>query len=118
MGHTRFSTTGSSRIINAQPILVSGPCGEIALGHNGNLINAGQLRQELEEAGYRFSTTTDSEVIAYLIVSSPGNSLVEKIKYTMRRLQGAYSLVIMTKDSLIGVRDPLGVRPLCLGSLD
>jgi len=118
IGHNRYSTTGSSRRFNAQPILVPSPSGEIALAHNGNIVNAEYLRKELEEKGYAFSTTTDSEVIAYLIASAPRESMVEKIRYAMSRLEGAYSLVILTKDKLFGVRDPMGVRPLCLGSLN
>ncbi|MFO8100902.1 MAG: amidophosphoribosyltransferase [Dehalococcoidia bacterium] len=118
IGHNRYSTTGSSRFANAQPIVISTPLGEIALGHNGNLTNAAYLRSELEGLGYVFNTSTDSEVIAYLISSSPGESIIDKIRHTMRRLQGAYSLVIMTKDKLIGVRDSLGVRPLCLGTIN
>lgn len=118
IGHNRYSTTGSSKITNAQPLMVNSPLGEIALGHNGNIINAQYLRQELEERGYTFVTTADSEVIAYLIASAPGKSLSDKIKYAMGRLQGAYSLVLLTKEKLIGVRDPLGVRPLCLGGFD
>ena len=118
IGHNRYSTTGSSRRFNAQPILVPSPSGEIALAHNGNIVNAEYLRKELEEKGYAFSTTTDSEVIVRLIASAPRESLVEKIKYAMSRLEGAYSLVILTRDKLFGVRDPMGVRPLCLGSLN
>ncbi|MDD5092949.1 MAG: amidophosphoribosyltransferase [Dehalococcoidia bacterium] len=118
IGHNRYSTTGSSRIINAQPIIVPSPFGDIALGHNGNLINATYLKQGLESEGYAFRTTTDSEVIAHLLASAPGKTFVEKMRYAMARLQGAYSLVIMTKDKLFGIRDPLGVRPLCLGSLN
>jgi amidophosphoribosyltransferase len=118
IGHTRYSTTGSSRIANAQPIVVESPLGKIALGHNGNIINAGYLRQELAGQGYTFSTVTDSEVIAYLIAAAPGRSLIDKIKYAMGRLQGAYSIVLLTNDKLIGVRDPLGVRPLCLGAIN
>ncbi len=118
IGHTRYSTTGSSRLMNAQPIVVPSPIGEIALGHNGNLVNALDLRQQLESQGYNFRTSTDSEVIAYLIASAPGKDLIEKLRYAMARLQGAYSLVIMTKDKLLGVRDPLGVRPLCLGTIN
>ena len=118
IGHNRYSTTGSNSPANAQPILVPSPLGDIALAHNGNIVNAEYLRRELEEKGYTFSSSTDSEVIAHLIVSSPGKGLIEKIRYAMGRLQGAYSLVIMTKDELIGVRDPMGVRPLCLGSID
>jgi amidophosphoribosyltransferase len=118
IGHNRYSTTGSSRIFNVQPIMVSSPSGDVALAHNGNIVNAEYLRRELEEKGCTFSTSSDSEVIAYLIVFSPGKDLIQKIKHAMGRLQGAYSLVIMTHDKLVGVRDPLGVRPLCLGSLD
>jgi len=118
IGHNRYSTTGSSHPANAQPILVEGPVGRIALGHNGNIVNAHYLRQELEERGYTFSTSTDSEVIAYLILSSTRKTWVDRIKYAMRRLVGAYSLVLMTEDTLFGVRDPLGVRPLCIGLLD
>lgn len=118
IGHNRYSTTGSSRLANAQPIVVEGPDGPMALAHNGNLINATYLRQELTDSGYRFNTTTDSEVAAYLIISSPGKSMAEKLRYAMRRLQGAYSFVIMTKDSLIAARDPMGVRPLCVGKMN
>ncbi len=118
VGHNRYSTTGSSRRFNAQPILVPSPQGEIAVAHNGNIVNAEYLRKELLEKGYAFSTTTDSEVIAYLIASAPRDNMVDKIKYAMSRLLGAYSLVIMTKDKLFGVRDPMGVRPLSFGSLN
>ncbi|MCJ7655726.1 MAG: amidophosphoribosyltransferase, partial [Dehalococcoidia bacterium] len=118
IGHTRYSTTGSSRQSNAQPILVEANSTTIALGHNGNIVNAKFLRDELCQLGYTFATTTDSEIIANLILSSTERTLVDKIRYAMRRLQGAYSLVILTKDKLIGVRDPMGVRPLCLGTID
>jgi amidophosphoribosyltransferase len=118
IGHNRYSTTGSSQLANAQPILVEGPAGKMALAHNGNIVNAEPLRQELSEQGCRFRTSTDSEVIANLIVTAPGRTWVDRIGHAMHRLQGAYSLVILTADSLIGVRDPLGVRPLCLGELN
>ncbi|MDM7999110.1 MAG: amidophosphoribosyltransferase, partial [Dehalococcoidia bacterium] len=118
IGHNRYSTAGSSRLANAQPIVVDTPDGKLALAHNGNIINAVPLRQELEDKGYRFATTSDSEVIANLIASSPGSSLDERIASAMKRLQGAYSLVLLTEKALIGVRDPMGVRPLCLGSMD
>ncbi|MEE8472503.1 MAG: amidophosphoribosyltransferase [Dehalococcoidia bacterium] len=118
IGHTRYSTTGSSRQANAQPILVNGNRVQLALGHNGNIINAAFLRQELADLGYSFHTSTDSEIIADLILAAPGDSWQEKIRFTMRRLEGAYSLVIMTRDTLIAVRDPLGVRPLCMGSVE
>ncbi len=118
IGHNRYSTTGSSRIVNAQPMLASGSHGDIALGHNGNLINAAYLKAELESHGHVFRTSTDSEVIAALLASAPGRTPIERIRYGMARLQGAYSLVIMTENKLFGVRDPLGVRPLCLGSIN
>ncbi|MCK4361991.1 MAG: amidophosphoribosyltransferase [Dehalococcoidia bacterium] len=118
IGHNRYSTTGSSRAGNAQPIVVEGPAGRLALGHNGNIVNAKALRQQLEDQGYNFNTTTDSEIIAYLILSSTRKTWNERIRHAMRRLVGAYSLVLLTEDALYGVRDPLGVRPLCLGRLD
>jgi len=118
IGHNRYSTTGASRPANAQPVVIEDATGRIALGHNGNIVNAQYLRQELEARGYSFSTGTDSEVIAYLILSSTRKTWVDRIKAAMKRLEGAYSLVLMTADSLFGVRDPLGVRPLCLGRLD
>jgi len=118
IGHNRYSTTGSSTLGNAQPMIVTGPAGTLALAHNGNVINAVELRQELEERGFDFVTTTDSEVIAKLIVASPGANWVERVSSTMRRLIGAYSLTLLTEESLIAVRDPLGVRPLCIGYVD
>lgn len=118
IGHNRYSTTGSSHIANAQPIMIPSPIGDIALGHNGNLINSAYLRTELEEQGCIFRTTTDSEVIAQQIAIAPGTTLVSKLRYAMGRLQGAYSLVIMTKDQVVCARDYLGVRPLCLGSVN
>ena len=119
IGHTRYSTTGSSAEKNAQPLLVSGPHGPLALGHNGNVINAKELRQELSSEWHcQFSTSTDSEVIAHMLVNAPGKDWTERVAYTMRRLKGAYSLVVLLRDSIIAMRDPLGVRPLCLGKLD
>jgi len=118
IGHSRYSTTGSSHPNNAQPLLVETDSESIALGHNGNIVNAEFLRDELFQQGYSFSTTTDSEVIANLVLSSAERGLVRRIRHAMRRLRGAYSLVVMTKDKLIGVRDPMGVRPLCLGTID
>ena len=118
IGHNRYSTTGSSRLKNAQPFRVSGPNGEIALGHNGNLVNVETLRNDLEEEGYEFTTTTDSEVMARILAHAPGNSWPERFAHMMRRVQGAYCLVVITPDALFAVRDPLGVRPLCLGRLN
>ena len=118
IGHNRYSTTGSSRIANAQPIIVGDGKNALAIAHNGNIVNAELLHQELSAQGYTFNTSTDTEVIANLILSSSEKSWVDKIKYAMHRLQGAYSLTLMTNDTLYGVRDPFGVRPLCLGSVD
>lgn len=118
IGHNRYSTTGSSRAINAQPIFLEAGSGSLALGHNGNIINAKFLQDELYQLGYDFHTTTDSEVIGNLVLSAPEEDWADKIKYAMHRLQGAYSLVIIADDKLFGVRDPMGVRPLCLGTID
>ena len=118
IGHNRYSTKGSSRIINAQPIIVGKGSNAIAIAHNGNIVNAEHLYEELSDQGYTFRSSTDTEVIANLIISSPEKEWVDKIRYAMRRLQGAYSLTIMTNDRLFGVRDPFGVRPLCLGAIN
>ncbi len=118
IGHTRYSTTGSSHILNAQPLTINCRLGPIAIAHNGNLTNAAQLRMELEEKGQVFQTTVDSEIILHLMAqphfNGGGNHLVQAI----RKIEGAYSLVIMTEKEMIGVRDPHGFRPLCLGKLD
>ena len=118
IGHNRYSTTGSSRICNAQPIIVGSGDNVIAIAHNGNIVNSAHLAQELTEKGYTFSSSTDSEVIANLIHSAPGQDYLEKIRFAMHRIKGAYSLVIMTKDKLFAVRDPFGVRPLALGKIN
>jgi amidophosphoribosyltransferase len=117
IGHNRYSTKGSSRSCNAQPIIVGRGPGSLAISHNGNIVNTEYLYHELVDNGYNFSSTTDSEVIANLIVSSLEKDWVSRIRYAMHRLQGAYSLALMTKDRLFAVRDPLGVRPLCLGEI-
>ncbi len=118
VGHTRYSTTGSSKLNNAQPIVVRTPHCELALAHNGNLINAQPLRDELIEQGVQLRTSTDSEVIARLFCDGSDADLVERIRQTVPRLIGAFSLIVCTKDRLIAIRDPLGVRPLCLGKLN
>lgn len=118
IGHVRYSTTGSNNPINVQPLMVFTKRGQVALAHNGNLTNTRILREELDAIGCTFQTTMDTEIVANLISRSPGNTIEEQIQNSMHRIQGAYSLVIMTKDKLIGVRDPLGFRPLCLGQLD
>ena len=118
IGHNRYSTTGSSRPTNAQPIIAKSDGLTIALAHNGNIINSKLLRDELQERGFHFHTSSDSEVIANLLLASPGRNWQQKIAHAMSRLQGAYSLVILTENELIGVRDSFGVRPLCLGTID
>jgi amidophosphoribosyltransferase len=118
IGHNRYSTTGSSVACNAQPVLVGTTDVSLALGHNGNITNSASLRAGLEENGFVFNSSTDSEVIADLMLSSPEKEIEARIKYAMRRLQGAYSLVLLANDRLYGVRDPMGVRPLSLGSID
>ena len=118
IGHNRYSTRGSSRAINVQPIVVGEGSNSIAIAHNGNIVNAEHLYGELSEQGYTFRTSTDTEVIANLILSSPEKNWVDKIRYAMHRLQGAYSLTLMTNDRLFAVRDPFGVRPLCLGAIN
>jgi amidophosphoribosyltransferase len=118
VGHTRYSTTGSSNLRNAQPL--TGNClrGQIAVAHNGNLTNAAALRDELEAKGVMFQTTVDSEVILNLLAQPALNGHDNHLANVIRRIEGAFSLVIMTESELIGVRDPLGFRPLCLGRVD
>jgi amidophosphoribosyltransferase len=117
LGHTRYSTTGSAKLLNAQPMVYDHPqIGPIAIGHNGNLTNYHQLREELEQKGIVFDTSSDTEVILKLIGQTPGADLKTVLRRSLPRLEGAYSLVFLTRDSVVGVRDSLGVRPLCLGS--
>lgn len=118
IGHTRYSTTGSSKLRNAQPYLVETLDGPLALGHNGNLINAPQLRRELLERGVGLQTSTDSEVILHLLAGAGGGDWVTRIRIMMAKAEGAYSLVILTRDAVYGVRDPWGLRPLVLGRLE
>jgi amidophosphoribosyltransferase len=118
VGHTRYSTTGSSHIRNAQPLTVDCARGQIAIAHNGNLTNAAKLRDELEAKGSIFQTTVDSEIILHLMAQPSSNGHSNNLVQAIRRIEGAYSLVIMTENELIGVRDPFGFRPLCLGKLN
>ena len=117
VGHTRYSTTGSSHIRNAQPLTVDCGRGQIAIAHNGNLTNASQLREELEAKGSIFQTTVDSEIILHLLAQPSLNGAENNLVHSIRRIEGAYSLVIMTENELIGVRDPHGFRPLSLGKV-
>ncbi|MFB6350885.1 MAG: amidophosphoribosyltransferase, partial [Bradymonadaceae bacterium] len=118
IGHVRYSTSGDSKLENAQPITVSTKFGPIALAHNGNLTNAGDLRKKLESQGSIFGTGTDTEVIAHLIAKSLADSMLDAIMDALNQVQGAYSLLCLTPDFMLGLRDPNGVRPLCAGTLD
>lgn len=117
IGHNRYSTTGQSGITNLQPILVDCKVGKLALAHNGNLVNARELRSEMEAAGSIFNTTMDSEVILHLIARSREASLDRIVIDAVEQLRGAFSLLLLTRDSLIAVRDPQSFRPLCMGRL-
>ncbi|MDX6401577.1 MAG: amidophosphoribosyltransferase [Gaiellaceae bacterium] len=116
IGHTRYSTTGSSQWWNAQPLVQHGSARTIALGHNGNLTNAAELREELAEQGHKLATTADTEVIAALVANDPA-PLGEAFANVMRKLDGAFSVVALSEGKLIAFRDPRGMRPLCLGRL-
>lgn len=120
VGHVRYSTAGGSTRENAQPLVLNYVKGTLGLAHNGNLVNAPQLRRELEQTGAIFQTTIDTEVIAYHIAGQRLNSrtVEEAVGKAMDKLQGSYSLVIMSPRKLIGVRDPYGFRPLCIGKRD
>jgi len=115
IGHVRYSTSGSSHILNAQPLQVASHRGSISLAHNGNLVNAPELRREMEADGSIFSTTSDSEVILHMLARSRAIAAEDALLELLPRIKGAYSLLIMTHDRLIAVRDPHGFRPLCLG---
>jgi amidophosphoribosyltransferase len=117
IGHVRYSTTGSSQLKNAQPIVATCRHGMVALAHNGNLVNAQVVRAELEAQGSIFSSSTDSEVIVHLVARSKSDDLVEATAEALSRLSGAYSLVLMNERELLGIRDPHGFRPLSLGRL-
>jgi amidophosphoribosyltransferase len=117
IGHTRYSTTGSSQWWNAQPLVQHGSARTIALGHNGNLTNAAELRDQLAADGHRLATTADTEVIAALIANDPA-PLEEAVANAMRRLDGAFSVLALSEGKLIAFRDPRGMRPLALGRLD
>jgi amidophosphoribosyltransferase len=117
IGHTRYSTTGSSKLQNAQPFMVESVLGPLAVGHNGNLTNAAVLRHELLRRGVGLSSTSDSEVITQMLAGGEGRSWEEKLKVFMVRAQGAYCLTVLTREALYAVRDPWGLHPLCIGRL-
>lgn len=118
IGHVRYSVTGASQLLNAQPVVFTGKCGKMALAHNGNLLNTKQLRDEMIENNAVFQTSIDSEVIAVLINSLSDGDIINGIKRACLKLKGSYALVIMTADKLVAVRDPYGIRPLCIGSTE
>jgi len=118
VGHVRYSTTGSSNAKNIQPFLVRSKIGNIAIAHNGNLINALFLRKQMEERGSIFQTTMDSEVISHLLAHSPKKDAKEAMVWALGQLQGAYSLILMVNNMIVGARDTFGWRPLCLGKFD
>ncbi|PDW03938.1 amidophosphoribosyltransferase [Candidatus Viridilinea mediisalina] len=117
IGHTRYSTTGSSKLENAQPFVVESALGPLAVGHNGNLTNAATLRRELLLRGVGLTGSSDSEVITQMLAGGEGRTWEEKLKVFMVRAQGAYCLTVLTRDAVFGVRDPLGLHPLCVGRL-
>jgi amidophosphoribosyltransferase len=117
IGHTRYSTTGSSQWWNSQPLVQHGDIRTIALGHNGNLTNAAELRAEVGELGHQPATSADTEVIAALIANDPA-PLADAVSNTMKKLDGAFSVVALSEGKLVAFRDPRGMRPLCLGRLD
>lgn len=117
IGHNRYSTTGESTLVNAQPLVRNYKEGPLALGHNGNLVNALPIRNHLEKVGSIFSTSLDTEVIFHLIAHSRQDSLEDRIFDAFRAVEGAYSFVVMDRDTLMGARDPSGFRPLWIGKL-
>ncbi len=118
IGHTRYSTSGDSSRNNAQPIVVKSTHGEVSLCHNGNLINAISLRAELEAEGAVFQSSSDSEVILHLLARAEGELLDDALVAALGRVQGAYSLLLLSENTLIAARDPYGFRPLCIGKFN
>ncbi len=117
IGHTRYSTTGDSALLNAQPIRVESTKGLIAIAHNGNLVNLGNLRTAMERDGVYFQTTSDSEMIVQLIAHSKAGALVDAIADSLKVIEGAFSIVMMTRDRIFAARDPRGFRPLSMGRI-
>jgi len=118
LGHVRYSTTGSSLLVNAQPFRIQHSGKTLTIAHNGNFVNARQIRTELENKGSIFQTTMDTEIVLHLTAKAMKEGLEKAMLQTMNQIKGAYSLVIMTEDTLIAIRDPHGFRPLCLGRLN
>ncbi|MGD0542887.1 MAG: amidophosphoribosyltransferase [Candidatus Acidiferrales bacterium] len=118
IGHTRYSTAGDTSLMNAQPVVIDCNKGKLALGHNGNLTNALEVRRKLEHRGSIFQTTSDTEVIVHLIARSSARNLSGAIADALNQVEGAYSLLLLTRDEIYAIRDPRGFRPLCLGRLN
>ncbi|MEO6235843.1 MAG: amidophosphoribosyltransferase, partial [Vicinamibacterales bacterium] len=118
IGHTRYSTAGESRLLNAQPILIDCAHGQIAIAHNGNLVNAGELRDRLVRDGSIFQTSSDTEVVLHLYARSREHTVEEALVESISQIKGAFSFALLTRDRLIAARDPHGFRPLALGRLD
>ena len=118
IGHTRYSTAGDTTLLNAQPIMIDCNKGKIAVGHNGNLTNAIELRRRLEHRGSIFQTTSDTEVIVHLVARSAARNLSGALADALNQVEGAYSLVVLTRDEIYAIRDPRGFRPLILGRLE
>jgi amidophosphoribosyltransferase len=118
IGHNRYSTTGASAIRNAQPIYCTSSIGDIAVAHNGNLINTAELREEMLAAGEHLETTADSELIARLISNSLHLGVENAVSHVMKKIKGAYSVVVLTKNMIVGFRDPWGIRPMTVGKLE
>jgi amidophosphoribosyltransferase len=118
IGHVRYSTTGSARWVNAQPVVLGRNGHTLALAHNGNLVNTSELRAELEERGVKLSTTSDSELLAAVIAHNPVEDIRDAVADVMPRVKGAYSVVLLSQGTVIGFRDRWGVRPLCIGRLE
>ena len=118
LGHTRYSTAGDTSLMNAQPIVIDCNKGKLALGHNGNLPSAARLRRTLEHRGSIFQTTSDTEVIVHLVARSQARNLSGALADALNQVEGAYSLLVLTRDEMYALRDPRGFRPLALGQLD
>ncbi len=118
IGHTRYSTAGDTSVMNAQPVVIDCNKGKIALAHNGNLTNAIEVRRRLEHRGSIFQTTSDTEVIVHLIARSAARNLSGAIADALNQVEGAYSLLLLTRDEMYAIRDPRGFRPLCIGRID
>lgn len=118
IGHVRYSTTGANTVENSQPLVSNSKIGTIAMAHNGNLVNAEVIRELLEDGGHIFHTSIDTEVIATLLARGAAKGIERAVVDSMQAVKGSFALVIMTKDKLIGARDPHGIRPLCIGRLD